>query len=355
MKAARSYGVRDVRIEQIDLREPRENEVQIQVKYTGICGSDVHAYFRGWALPTMPHPLTGHTLPVVTGHEISGVVTKVGGKVGALKVGDRVCVDPLLHCDECESCKEGFRNCCEQSVGEDGSGNIIGFGEDGGFAEYVNVRATDVYRIPDNMDFQLGALIEPAAVAVEAVQKSGLKVGQDVLIYGAGPIGLLIAITAMHAGARVVIVDLSEERLARAKEIGIPCVWNAAQVDVAAQTKALTGNGVDIAFDVAGVQQTLDACMALIKNRGKVMIVAVFNDPPKVNFASLLMKGGDLLTTLCYSNVYEETIKLVSENQEQYRNVISKVIALDDLVQEGFEFSEANKSQAKILVQMSEA
>lgn len=352
MKAARSYGIKEVKIEEMDIREPGANEVQIKVKYTGICGSDVHAYFNGWALPTQPHPITAQTLPVVTGHEISGIVSKTGSDVKNLKVGDRVCVDPLLHCDRCESCKKGFRNCCEHAVGEDGSGNIVGFGTDGGFAEYVNVNATDTYKIPDEMDFMLGALVEPAAVAVQAVHKSGLLVGQDALIYGAGPIGLLLGITAMKAGARVIIVDVCEQKLMRARQIGIPFVLNAKDVDVEQKVMQVTGNGVDVAYDAAGVQETLDACAKLIKNRGKVMVVAVFNTPPKVDFASLLMKGGDVLTTLCYANVYEETIKLVNQNQELYRNVISKVIPLEEIIKEGFECSEKDRTQAKILVEI---
>lgn len=350
MKAARSYGVKDVRIEQMELRPPKNNEVQINVKYCAICGSDVHGYFRGWALPTIPHPLTGQTLPVITGHEISGEIVKIGADVKTLQPGDRVCVNPLLYCGVCEACRKGYRNCCENAVGEDGSGNIYGFGADGGFAEYVNVAAESIFKIPDTLDYQLGALIEPAAVAVEAIQKSGLKVGQDVLVYGAGPIGLIVAITAMVSGARVIIADISPERLARAKDIGIPFVFNPKDVDVPEQVRLITGNGVDIAYDVAGVQATFDGCAKAIKNTGKVMVVAVFSKAPTVDFSAMLMKGGDILTTLCYSNVYEEAIKLVDANQDKYRKVISKIIELDDLVAEGFEFSENDKTQAKILV-----
>lgn len=351
MKAARSYGVKDVRIEEMEIRDPKENEVQIRVKYTGICGSDVHGYFRGWALPTVPHPITGKVLPVVLGHETSGEIVKTGAAAARFRPGDRVCVEPLLHCDTCEACRKGAYNCCENAVGPDGSGNIYGFGEDGGFAEYINVRETDVYQIPDTMDFELGALVEPAAVAVQAVQKSGLKVGQSVLIYGAGPIGLLVAITVMAAGAtEVFLADVSEERLALAREIGVPHVLNAREKDVEKEVLGATGNGVDFAFDVAGVQQTFDMCADLIKNTGTVMVVAVFNEPPRVDFSKLLMKGGDILTTLCYANVYPETIRLINQNQERYRKVITKVIKLDDIVEEGFEFLEHDKSQAKVLV-----
>ncbi len=352
MKAARTYGIRDVRIEEMDIPEPKPNEVQLRVKYTGICGSDVHGYFRGWALPTLPHPLTGKVLPVVTGHEISGEVVKLGAAVKNLAVGDRVCVDPLLHCDECEACLKGFRNCCENAVGEDGSGNIVGFGSDGGFAEFVNVNAVDTYRIPDDMDYKLGALIEPAAVAVEAIQKSRLKTGQDVLVMGAGPIGLLIAITATLAGARVIIADVAKERLERAQDIGIKYVLDSSKTDVAQEVRSITGNGVDIAYDVAGVQATFNLCTKSVKNKGKIMVVAVFNDPPRVDFAGLLMRGVDILTTLCYANVYEEAIKLVDGNRWMYEKVISKVIELDDLVEQGFEACEKDKTQSKILVRV---
>ena len=351
MKAARSYGVRDIRVEEMGLREPKGNEVQIKVKYCGICGSDIHGYFKGWALPTLPHPITGKTLPVVLGHEFTGEVVKAGEKVKKFSPGDRVVIEPLLYCGECEACRNGIFSCCENAVGEDGSGNIVGFGEDGGFAEYVNVDARSVYKIPDSLSYKAAALVEPTAVAVKAVQRSGLKVGQSIAIFGAGPIGLLIAIVAMQAGAtEVFIVDVSEERLELAKILGVEYTLNPAKVDAVAEIRKITGNGVHIAYDVAGVQATLDASIDVIKKTGTVQIVAVFAEPPVTRLADLLMKGANMLTTLCYENNYPETIRLITQQPEIYEKVITKIIQLDHIVEE-IESLHTDKSQAKVLVE----
>lgn len=354
MKAARSYGVKDMRVEEMELREPRENEVQIKVMYCGICGSDIHGYFEGWALPTLPHPITGKTLPVVLGHEFAGEVVKVGTSVAEFAPGDRVVVEPLLYCGECEACRNGIFSCCENAVGRDGSGNIVGFGEDGGFAEYVNVEARSVYRIPDTMSYKAAALVEPTAVAVKAVHRSGLKVGQSIAIFGAGPIGLLIAIVAMQAGATdVFVVDVSDERLALARELGVKHTLNPARTDAVADIYRLTGNGVDIAFDAAGVQATIDSSIDVIKKTGTVQIVAVFAKPPVVRLADLLMKGANLLTTLCYENNYPETIRLIARQPEVYEKVVTKTVKLDRLVEE-IASLHSDKSQAKVLVETFE-
>ena len=351
MKVARSYGVKDIRVEEINLRAPKDNEVQINVKYCGICGSDIHGYFQGWALPTIPHPITEKTLPVVLGHEFSGEVVKVGKDVKRFVPGDRVAIEPLLYCGQCEPCRKGVFSCCESAVGEDGSGNIIGFGEDGGFAEYVNVDVKSVYKIPDSLNYKVASLVEPTAVAVKAIQRSGLKAGQSIAIFGAGPIGLLIAVVAMQAGATdVFIVDVSEERLEIAKEIGAKYTLNPTKVDPVSEIKKITNNGVDVAYDVAGVQATLDASIDVIKKVGTIQIVAVFAENPILRLSDLLMKGANLITTLCYENNYSETIRLIAQKPEIYEKIITKVIKLDNIV-EGIETLHTDKSQAKVLVE----
>lgn len=351
MKAARTYGIKDVRIEDVPIPEPGEKQVLIKVKYSGICGSDLGAYTGGWALPTIPHPITGKVLPVTTGHEPSGEVVKIGAKVKKWQAGDRVTVEPLIYCGTCEACKKGFHNLCENSVGKDGSGNIIGFAVDGSFAEYMVADEESVYALPDNLDYQVGALTEPAAVALQAVQKSGIQAGQTAVIFGAGPIGLLVSIMLMEAGVKeLIIADVAEERLKIARELGVKHVINSAGIDIVKEVLAIHPSGVDIAFDCAGVQATFDACLDSVKHKGRIMDVAVYGKNPVIRMSAMLMKGVDIYTTLCYSNVYAEAIRIMADNPEKFRKVITKVIPLDKIVEEGFEFLPTDKSQAKILV-----
>lgn len=355
MKAARLYGIKKMKVEDVPILDPADNEVQIKLAYVGICGSDVHSYHQGFGIATVPHPITGLTAPMIGGHEGAGEIVKVGKNVANLNVGDRVSIEPLVYCGKCESCKSGNYNVCEYGTGPDGSGNVIGDARDGVFAEYVNVEAINAHKIPDNMDFMMGALVEPVAVAVQTIQKSHMKVGQSVLIVGAGPIGLIIAATAMLAGAtNVFISDVSEERLKLAKKIGIPYVLNNDNVDVLKEIHQINGKGVDVAYDVAGVQASFDLCTDAVKKNGTIMVVAVFNKPPMVNFSKLLMNGINIFTTCCYSNVYPETIRLLANNQELYRHVITKVISLDRIVEDGLEYLAGNKTEAKILVKTTE-
>lgn len=355
MKAARTYGIKDVRIEDVPVPEPLDNEVLIKVKYSGICGSDLGSYVGGWALPTIPHPITGKVLPVTTGHEFAGSVVKTGKNVSKFKPGDRVTVEPLVYCGKCEACKKGLRNICENSVGEDGAGNIIGYAEDGSFAEYTVADENSVYLLPDNMDYQLGALTEPVSVGVEAIKKSRIRAGQQAVIFGAGPIGLITAIVAIQSGVQdLMITDLSEERLNIARDIGVKYVFNMKDVDIVKEIEKITGNGVDVVFDCAGVQETIDMAVDVVKNGGKIFDVAVYGKNPTIRMSDILMKGVDIYTTLCYSNVFEDAIRLISANQETYRKIITKVIPLDRIVEEGFAFLQKDRSQAKILVASEE-
>lgn len=352
MKATRIYAAKDIRIENIDIRPPNPDEVQINVKYCGICGSDIHGYFHGWALPTVPHPITGNVTPVVLGHEFAGEVVKVGKDVGKFSVGDRVTVEPLIYCNHCEACRKGMFSCCENAVGPDGSGNIYGFAANGGFAEYVNIDQRAVYLLPQTLDYQLGALVEPVAVAVKAVHRSGMKVGQTVAIVGAGPIGLLIAAVAIQGGASgVYMSDISEERLQKAREIGVKHTINPTKQDFVQYVKQATGNGVDVVFDVAGVQSSIDTAIDIVKKLGTIQIVAVFAKNPEVRFADILMKGVNINTTLCYENNYPETLRLINLQPEIYARVITKIAPLDKLV-DVIESLSTDKSQAKVLIEI---
>ena len=352
MIAARIYGVKDVRIEDIPISEPEADEVQVRVKYTGICGSDIHGYHRGWALPTIPHPITGKVVPVVLGHESAGEIVKTGMKVKNLKAGDRVAIEPLLVCGVCEACRKGMYNCCENAVGPDGSGNVIGFGADGGFAEYVNVKANMAHPMPDGLDYQLGALVGAGrGRGPNPVQKrnqgranrSYFRRGahrpddrhhppcrrRHIRAFRGGSIG---GAAGARKGYRGEAYDQFNQGRRRASD------------------PRPDGNGVDVVYDAAGVEATFDSAAKCVKNTGVIQIVGVFNDPPKVNLANLLMRGVDIYTTLCYANVYPQTLRLMAANPVPYRKIITDVISLEDVVGKGLERLETDKSQAKVLV-----
>ncbi|BDR52277.1 butanediol dehydrogenase [Bombiscardovia nodaiensis] len=352
MKAVRVYGEGDIRVEDVAIADPRPDQVQIAVKYCGICGSDLHAYLEGWGLPTQPHPLTGKTVPITLGHEFSGEVVKVGSEVTSLKVGDPVAVEPLIACGKCENCRAGNYNFCNRVVAADGAGNFLGFSEDGGMAQLCNVDEVFAHKLPEGMSYELGALCEPTAVCYEAIKKSGLREGMSVGVMGAGPIGLLCAILARIGGAsRVYISDVSEERLAKARELGFEDVLNPTQENVTEAVRADYPNGLDVVFEAAGVQATFDTALSITKRTGILQVVALFGKPVTVNLTDdLIMQGIDLITTLCYNNSFPTVLAIMASHPEQFSPLVTKKVSLDDAVEQGIKTLSTDKTQVKIMI-----
>jgi (R,R)-butanediol dehydrogenase/meso-butanediol dehydrogenase/diacetyl reductase len=229
MKAARWYGPKDVRIDNIDEPIVTDGLVKIKVKWCGICGSDLHEYLGGPIFIPVgkPHPLSGNVAPVVLGHEFSGEVVEVGSNVKKIKVGDNVVVEPIVACNECTNCKEGNYHLCP-SLGFHG---LCGTG--GGFAEYTTFPEEFVYKLPEGFTYEMGALIEPITVAMHSLRRGKFETGQTAVVVGAGPIGLATIECLKASGAKMVIaVELSSTRKEYAKRSGADIVLDPREVDV---------------------------------------------------------------------------------------------------------------------------
>lgn len=353
--AAVIYGKQDIRIQKIAVTDPLSDEVQIKVAYNGICGSDIHEYQDGMDLAIHKHPLTNKCAPLVLGHEFAGTVVKLGEKVTSLKIGDRIAVEPIVACGRCHACLAGNYNLCERSIGKDNSAGFLGFCADGGLEEYCNVKEVFAHKLPQNFPLDLGALVEPASVAVQAVLRSKLQPGDDVLIQGAGPIGLFTLLVVKAAGAhRVIINDLSSQRLALADSLGADLTLQEKDPNLLTQkvNKFTSNQGVNIAFECAGFQTTLNGAINSVGKNGKVVVVALFGSIPSVDVRGLLKKGGSLLTSYGYANVFERTINIIDNHRDSFRKVITKKISLGHVVDQGLELLAKDKHQAKILVQL---
>jgi (R,R)-butanediol dehydrogenase/meso-butanediol dehydrogenase/diacetyl reductase len=253
-------------------------------------------------------------------------------------------VEPLYHCGTCEYCIQGRYNQCTQF-------GFVGLNGDGGFAEYVVVESYMVHPIPDNVSFEEGALVEPTAVAFHAVRHSKLQVGNKVAVYGAGPIGLLTILSAKAAGAsEVYAVDVFEDRLELAAKLGAIPV-NSSKVD-ATQVITEQSGGIDVAYEAAGVQPTMDSAVSVIKKGGEVVVIAAIPNPLQVNFFDMLVKEANLTATLAYRHIFPEVIALIAEGALDVKQVITKKIKLQDVVQDGLELLMSDKSHAKILIEI---
>jgi (R,R)-butanediol dehydrogenase / meso-butanediol dehydrogenase / diacetyl reductase len=346
MKALVWYGKQDVRVEDVNEPVVETGKVKIKPAFTGICGSDLHAYHHGIGVQVNEaHPISGQKAPLTLGHEFAGVVTEVGDGVTNIQVGDRVAVEPMLHCGECEYCKQGRYNMCGQF-------GFVGLNADGGFAEYVVVESKLVHKLPDSVSLEEGALVEPTAVAVQAVRESKIKVGDTVAVYGVGPIGLLTIMAAKAAGAaRIIAVDVSIERLEKAKEVGATHIINSLEEDPTSVIHSTYG-GVDVAYEAAGVQPTLTSAIQVVKKGGEVMVIAVFGKPAEVDMFALVAHEITIKGSLAYRHIFPQVINMIENGVLDVKKVVTDKISLDNVVKDGFEKLLTDKSQAKILVEI---
>jgi len=356
MKAAIWYGRRDVRIEDIsEPPAPGPGEVKIKVAWCGICGTDLHEYTAGpiFTQVNEPHPVSGKMAPLVPGHEIAGTVVEVGPGVKTVKVGDRVTPNTLLACWECHYCKRGLPQLCEK-VG------FIGCHSDGGFAEYVNVKVDTgmetilmIYKFPDNVSMEAGALVEPLTVGVEAVRAGNLLLGETVAVIGAGTIGLSTIQAARAAGAsQIISVEPAEIRRKFAKEVGATVVLNPEKEDVAKAAKELTnGLGVDCSFECVGAEAAMKSALDMIRNGGRAVVVGIFEKPALTDYFEVVLLDKKIIGSFGYTDQHQITTALLADGRLQAEPLITGKIKLDELVTKGFEELLAHREKnIKILV-----
>jgi len=322
MKAALLKGPYDIQIVEVDKPVPGPNDVLIRVVRCGICGSDLHAY-KG------KHP--DFIIPIIPGHEFSGVVEEVGENVTRFKKGDRVTVEPLEICGKCYFCRKNEYNHCIDL-------KVLGAQTTGAFAEYISVKERWVYKIPESMPFEEGAMVEPTAVAVHAVRRSG-KIGDTVLVLGAGTIGLLIMQVAKALGAdTVVITDIVNWKLDFARKLGADYALNPKKDNIKETIYSLTdGLGVDTSFEAVGSNVTFTQALEYTRKGGNVVVVGVFEKPEtEFNIMNIVNKELNVFGSLVYRWDYPKAIKLIENKKVNVKDMVSDVIPLER-IKEGFE------------------
>lgn len=349
MKAARWYAAKDIRVEEAEIPSAGKNQVKIAVQFAGICGSDLHEYMHGPMLipKDKPYPLNGHIGVTTLGHEFSGIVEEVGESVTNVKKGDRVVVEPIFKNFESPFVPNGQYNLAEPL-------GFVGLTSNGGFAKYTVVEDYMVHKIPDSMTFEQGALVEPAAVAVYAVLQSGLSVGDTVLISGAGPIGLLCLQAAIAAGASTIIVtDISEKRLEKAKSLGATHIINARENDIPNQIRQITGLGVDIYLDAAGVQASYTTGIKSLRSGGTAVLVALFGKDVTYSAFDQVVREITIKGIIAYRNIFPQVIALINSGRMPVEKLVTSKIELDDIVDKGFEALVNSPSEVKILIDIN--
>jgi len=349
MKAAVWYAKKDVRVEETsNPPSPATGEVKIKVKWCGICGSDLHEYLAGpiFIPAELPHPLTGKKAPVILGHEFSGEVAEIGEGVTGIEVGDRVTASASRSCGECFWCKRGETIICEKNAG-------TGLMADGAFAEYVNIPAYDIYKLPPEVSFEEAALTEPLAVGVHAMRKGRIQPGDNVLIVGAGTIGLATLQAARASGARMIIVaEIAEARKEYAKKLGASMVLDPTEVDVPMEVdEATNGVGADLGFECVGDPKTAALVLNSVRRGGKMVVVGIFEKAFELNLNSCVFFEKEIIGALGYNDEFATVLSFLVDGRLQATPMITGKIKLDDILEKGFkELIENKDNNIKILV-----
>lgn len=335
--AAFYRGDRRFSVETIEARPPEPGEVAVRVAYCGICGTDMHV-FHG----TMDDRVGFER---VIGHEMSGVVEAVGKDVFGLAKNQKVVVRPLAHCGDCPACTMGHTHICHNL-------GFLGLDTEGAFQEIWTVPAHTIHVLPDDIRLDHAALIEPVAVACHDVRLSGLIAGEDVVVIGGGPIGVLVAAVARAAGGNVVISEVNGHRLAIARRMGFDVVDPAAQDLVAAIDGRTGGKGADVVFEVSGTQPGVDAMTAVAAVRARLVMVAIHARKPQIDLFRFFWRELQLKGARVYEPIdYDKAIDLVAGGTIDADAIITDVCALDD-IQEAFEALDASPTALKSLIRV---
>jgi len=322
MLAAVLHGVQDLRVEERPVPELVPGTVLLRVRRGGICGSDVHYFEEGRVGSFVV------TAPFVLGHEISGEVAAVASGVKAPVTGQRVVVNPARQCGHCDYCRAGRGNLCRNL-------KMLGSAStrpptDGGFAEYLCVGAEQCFAMPPQMDDGLGAMIEPFAVALQALARAGSVASRSVIVSGGGPIGLLTVVAARAFGATTVALsDPVAERRQLALRVGADAALDPRADSFAADVAALTEDGFDVLFEASGSAVALRQAFELVRRGGTIVQIGSFSEPEiALPMGQLLVRELQLVGSFRYGNVWPQAIRLAASGRVKLQPLISGVFPL---------------------------
>ncbi|KLU63042.1 D-arabitol-phosphate dehydrogenase [Peptococcaceae bacterium CEB3] len=343
MKAVVKYANQDGCTEIRDMAVPEigPDDVLVEVAYIGICGSDPHIHHQDVSYPI--------AVPLVLGHEFSGIIAKVGSNVRDWVAGERVTAEThARYCGKCAMCRTNRYHLCRERKG-------FGFGVDGAFAKYVSVPSRILHKVPDNVSLRDASLTEPLCVAYNALVKySRINPGDFVVIIGPGPIGLLCTTVAKLQGAGEIIVvgsDGDEERLAKALELGATKAVQSSKQNIAELVMSIgDAYGADLVVDTAGPSATLKLALEIVRPAGQITKIGWGPEPVNFSLDQLIAKSARLQG--CFSHtwdVWEKCLTLMAEGQVDLSKLITHELPIEDW-KRGFEVIEKSQGIKVVLV-----
>lgn len=305
------------KVECIDIEKPvaKKGEALIKVKSAGICGSDIGA-FRG------TNPLVSY--PRIIGHEIVGEVLSIPENKRGIKAGDHVIVDPYLFCGHCYPCSIGRTNCCTDL-------KVLGVHVEGGMAEYMTHPADMLWKLPDDMPLDIAPIAEPLTIALHGIHRGGLKAGEHVAIIGAGPIGLLAAMAAIAYGAEPILIDLVDERLAFARELGVKYTINSAKENLEERVCEYTnGRYAELVMECSGANPAILSTLDIVANAGRITLTGWPKHDTPMPTGTITRKEVDIRGARTSANEFEEAIDLIYTGKVDARRILTKVVSMQE-------------------------
>jgi len=327
-----------IQFRDVPVPEVQPDQIKVKMKRIGVCGSDIHVYHG-------KHPYTSY--PVVQGHEVSAEVVEVGSQVTNVSVGDKVTIQPQVVCGKCYPCTHGRYNVCEEL-------KVMGFQTTGMASEYFVTDAKKAVKLPDDMSWDHGAMIEPLAVAVHAVRLAGDMTGKKAVVLGGGPIGNLVAQTIKAMGAEdVLLSELSQYRLETARKCGIKAVDVKKQDLLEAIETNFGKDRADYIFECVGISETMNQAIQYARKGSTIVVVGVFSDFGNINMGlvqdhELTLKG----SAMYREEDYIKAIELVNKGLIEFDALITHHVPFQEY-KRAYEIIDEQKDKAmKVIIDM---
>ncbi len=319
MKAAVYFGRHDLRVTDIEQVPAGDKQVVINVKYCGVCGTDIHIYEGdGGSFAVAP--------PLVPGHEFSGVVVSAGKNVKSLKVGDRVAVDPNDMCGECYFCRNAQKHFCTNNI-------AVGVSQNGGFAEYVTVNEKAVFKIPDNLSFETAALVETVSCCLNGIDLCNIKTGQSVLIIGAGPIGLLmLQLAGMSGAGKIFVSEIVPEKRELALKYGANIVIDPLNEDMG-EVLSRNSTNIDCVIECAGTTKTIEQAVRYGGKGATVMMFGLVAPDATIEIKPYEIFQKEIKLTSSFINPYtfDRAIEVLALGKVKVDGIITDILPLDKI------------------------
>ncbi|RGY97489.1 zinc-binding alcohol dehydrogenase family protein [Clostridium sp. AM58-1XD] len=307
-----------IEIKEIEEPQAKAGEALIEIKSVGICGSDVTA-LKG-ANPTM-------TYPRIMGHEAAGVIKEIGENAKGLKAGDKVALEPYFYCGECYACRKGIFNNCENL-------NVLGVRMEGAMAERVSHPVKYLHKLPDDMTWEEAAAVEPLSISLHGVHRTNVRGGEFVAIFGAGTIGLLAALCCKAYGAKPILMDVMDERLAFARKQGVEYTINPAKEDAIEAIRNLTGGDMaPVVLECSGSQKAINDAMEVVSNSGRIGLVGWAKGVIDFNQPRVLRKELNIFGSRCSYNEFPECIDMIYNKRVDVMPLIDVRNSIEDTMQ----------------------